>query len=166
MTQNSYLFVEIRMGQLKTCWLWWWNCQKSAIIILHYSWAMVLMDSARIIAANKHEQILFCTLAWWMRDHQRKSVLLMSFCKVASLLVSQLQLIKQHVNLPANVTCIRLDAGVELSLQYHCFQQTVCSWLLNYNASLFTLSLVPLLEISLSPDINQTQKLTHRSSRW
>lgn len=50
----------------------------------------------------------------------------------ALLLLSSFQLmrIKQHVNQPANVTLVRLDADVNFPFQNHCKQHAVCGWLL------------------------------------
>lgn len=47
----------------------------------------------------------------------------MPVCRLVSWIAAQLQQIKQNANVPANVTLVRFDAGVILTLQYqqqHC----------------------------------------------
>lgn len=74
----------------------------------------------------------------------------MSVCRQTSQLVCQLQLTEQHINTPENVTSACLDAGVVLTLQSHRLPMT-------RRTTLFTLSSVPLLGLSLLAAANQTE---------
>lgn len=50
------------------------------------------------------------------KTHPRKGALLVSVCRLHRLLP---QHIKQHVNIPAYVDLVQIDANVVLKLQYH-----------------------------------------------
>lgn len=80
----------------------------------------------------------------------RKTARLMSVWRQTSQLVCQLQLTEQHINTPENVTSACLDAGVVLTLQSHRLPMT-------RRTTLFTLSSVPLLGLSLLAAANQTE---------
>lgn len=80
----------------------------------------------------------------------RKTARLMSVWRQTSQLVCQLQLTEQHINTPENVTSACLDAGVVLTLHSHRLPMT-------RRTTLFTLSSVPLLGLSLLAAANQTE---------
>lgn len=98
--------------------------------------------------------IMPCTLAYWTNYQTNIHIPIVSL-QASSLMTCSAD-IKQHVNAPANVTSVWLDAG---TLQHH-QQHAVSTWHAGYSTCLFTVSLAKAGALPAAVNQTQTQKGT------